>query len=162
MPAPLASSVTVGFSMPDSSHITNECARHEVRTFLADIYRQISHTPNMARRGFPKGQINWFLREWMEASGLRGRGAQAKMMELTGWSKATMSQLFNGTQDYSPKVVNDAARALNTEPFELLMLPERAMAMRRWREDAIRIAAESSASQVVSSDAMSQKDGTNG
>lgn len=96
----------------------------------------------MARRGVPKGQINWYLREWMEATGLRGRGAQAKMMERTGWSKATMSQLFNGTQDYSPRVVNEAAAALNCEPYELLMHPDRAFALRRVREDAIRIVAD--------------------
>ncbi len=64
------------------------------------------------------------------------------MCELTGWSKATMSQLYSGTQDYSPKVVNDAARALSVEPFELLIPPERAMHMRRMRETAISIAAE--------------------
>jgi len=64
------------------------------------------------------------------------------MMELTGWSKATMSQLFNGTQDYSPKILTEAAKALNVEPFELLMPPERAMSLRRMRESAISIAAE--------------------
>lgn len=67
------------------------------------------------------------------------------MMELTGWSKATMSQLYNGTQDYSPKVVNEAAQALNVEPYELLMLPERAMHMRQMRKTALDIAAEASA-----------------
>jgi transcriptional regulator with XRE-family HTH domain len=93
----------------------------------------------MARRGVPKGQINWYLREWMASAGLSGRGAQTKMMERTGWSKATMSQLFNGTQDYSPNIVNDAAKALNCEPYELLMHPDRAMRLRRVREDALRI-----------------------
>lgn len=76
----------------------------------------------------------------MEACGLSGRGAQAKMMELTGWSKATMSQLYNGTQDYSPKVVNEAASALNVQPFELLMLPEKAMAFRKVQASAQEIA----------------------
>lgn len=90
----------------------------------------------MARRGIPKGPVNWYLREWMEACGLSGRGAQAKMMERTGWSKATMSQLFNGTQDYSPKVVNEASVALSVEPWELLMHPDRAMALRRLQSSA--------------------------
>lgn len=64
------------------------------------------------------------------------------MMERTGWTKATMSQFYNNRQDYSPKILNEAALALNVEPWELLMLPDRAMSMRRFREDAIRIAAE--------------------
>lgn len=76
----------------------------------------------------------------MDACGLSGRGAQAKMMDLTGWSKATMSQLYNGTQDYSPKVVNEAAFALKVQPFELLMHPERAMALRKVQAGAQEIA----------------------
>ncbi len=142
MPAAAASSDVRGCSISNSSHITNFHARPKVRTFHADFPVGFSHNPNMARRGVPKGPVNWYLREWMEACGLKGRGSQVKMQELTGWSKATMSQLYSGQQDYSPKIVNDAARALNAEPWELLMPPERAMAMRRWREDAIRIAAE--------------------
>ena len=96
----------------------------------------------MARRGVPKGPVNWFLKEWMDSAGLSGRGAQARMMELTGWSKATMSQLYNGDQDYSPKVVNEAAAALKCNPYELLMHPDMAFALRRQREDALRIVAD--------------------
>jgi transcriptional regulator with XRE-family HTH domain len=94
----------------------------------------------MARRGVPKGPVNWYLREWMAARGLDGRGAQARMMKLTGWSKATMSQLYNGKQDYSPQVLSEAARALNAEDFELLIPPDRAMALRRFQADALTIA----------------------
>lgn len=50
-----------------------------------------------------------------------------------------MSQLYNGQQDYSPEILNVAANALGVEPFELLMTPERAMAMRRLYADAVRI-----------------------
>jgi transcriptional regulator with XRE-family HTH domain len=98
----------------------------------------------MARRGVPKGPVNWYLREWMEACGFSGRGAQTRMMELTGWSKATMSQLYNATQDYSPKVLNEAARALNVERYELLMHPSDAMRLRklnRAAQDFIELAA---------------------
>lgn len=92
----------------------------------------------MARRGIPK-RINWYLVEWMAAHGMEGRGAQAQMMEKTGWSKATMSQLYNGDQDYSPKVVNEAATALNVRPWELLMHPEEAMAIRQLMVQAKKI-----------------------
>lgn len=64
---------------------------------------------------------------------------QAEMIRRTGWSKATASQLYNNKQDYSPKLVNEAAQALNVESFELLMKPERAMALRRQRDAAIQI-----------------------
>lgn len=95
----------------------------------------------MSRRGVPKAGVSWYLNEWMAARGMEGRGAQAKMMELTGWSKATMSQLYNGTQDYSPKIIAEAAKALGVEEFELLMHPERANAMRQLRASAEQIVA---------------------
>lgn len=73
---------------------------------------------------------------------MSGRGAQARMMEKTGWSKATMSQLFKGTQDYSPKILIEAATALNAEPWELLMPPEKAMRLRRIQEGMLELAHE--------------------
>lgn len=85
----------------------------------------------MARRGIPKNGMSWYLPEWMEACGFKGRGAQARMMELTGWSRATMSQLYNGKQDYSPDVLATAAKALGLQPYELLMPPERALLLRQ-------------------------------
>lgn len=103
----------------------------------------ISHNANMARRGKPKGLVPWYLPEWMEAAGLKERGAQERMRELTGWSKATMSQLYNGHQDFSPKVLAEAALALNCSPYELLMHPDTAMAIRRLRQDALRIVEDS-------------------
>lgn len=99
----------------------------------------------MARRGKPTG-INWYLREWMDTVLPVARGRQAKMAELTGWSKATTSQLYNNEQDYSPKVVNEAAKALKVETWELLMPPERAMRLRRIQEDLIKLAHENETS----------------
>lgn len=151
--------------MPHCSHITNFYSSPEVRTFPADFRRYFSHNRNMARRGIPKGPVNWYLKEWMAASGLEGRGAQTRMMELTGWSKATMSQLFNGTQDYSPKVVNEAASALRVEPFELLMHPDRAMALRRFQASAqgvVTIAHDAGIDIKPDEDHSAPRDGTHG
>ncbi len=64
---------------------------------------------------------------------------QADMIRRTDWSKATASQLYNNVQDYSPKIGNEAAKALNVAPFELLMRPEEAMALRRQRAAALEI-----------------------
>lgn len=94
----------------------------------------------MARRGIPT-QINWYLKEWMDLLGVN----QAEMVRRTDWSKATASQLYNNKQDYSPKLVNEAARALNIERHELLMKPERAMALRRQREAALVLAHDADA-----------------
>lgn len=70
---------------------------------------------------------------------MTGRGAQAKMMDLTGWSRATMSQLYNGKQDYSPEILRTAAEALQVEPYELLMRPEKASLLREAVTNARRI-----------------------
>jgi len=93
----------------------------------------------MSRRGVPQTDSNWFLREWMDALGK----TQADMMRMAGWSKATASQLYNGKQDYSPKVVNQAAEALHCRPWELLMHYEDAMAIRRMRTAALQIVKDS-------------------
>lgn len=61
------------------------------------------------------------------------------MMEKTGWSKATMSQLYNGKQDFNSKILKEAADALGVETHELLMSPERAMAARRMRQAAVEL-----------------------
>lgn len=104
-----------------------------VRTYGNDIFSRSSHNPNMARRGVPE-RINWYLPEWMDYLGVK----QADMVREAGWSKASASQLYNGVQDYSPKLVNEAAKVLNLEPFELLMRPEAAMAYRRHRAEALK------------------------
>lgn len=136
MPALDASSDVLGFAMPPCSHIPNLNAIAKVRTLPADFSGWISHNQNMARRGIPKGPVEWYLREWMAACGVK---KQSEMMERTGWSKATMSQLFNGVQDYSPRFIREAAAALNIERYELLMPPEEAMALRNLRREALRV-----------------------
>lgn len=139
MPAALDSSVVPGFSaMPVCSHITNNYAIAFVRTCRNDFMPTHSYTRNMARRGVPN-QINWYLREWMQYYGVN----QTEMRARTDWSKATTSQLYNNIQDYSPKIINDAARALNIATYELLMKPETAMALRRLRLDALRVVEDS-------------------
>lgn len=64
-----------------------------------------------------------------------------------------MSQLYNGTQDFNPDLLETAAKALNAEMWELLMLPERAMAIRRLRE---------SAAQIVHSEPPATNEGSSG
>lgn len=155
MPTMEARSEYLGaMSMPAGSHITNESASVFVRTLRADRLGFRSYSANMARRGIPKKPPAWFLREWMVAAGVK---KQSDMMRLTGWSKATMSQLYNGLQDISTPVLVAASSALNCDPAELLMHPERAMAIRRLRETAAVIVSDSSPAVTEES-----KTGTNG
>lgn len=140
MPAAEASSdVRGGVTIACCSHIPNIHSSPNVRTLRADTRSRRPYNANMARRGIPKSTAIWYLREWMAVAGMEGRGAQTRMMELTGWSKATMSQLYNGTQDYNPKILEEASTALSAEPYELLMHPERAMAVRKLRSTAAEI-----------------------
>lgn len=83
-------------------------------------------------------QPDWFLPEWMATLGLR----QADIIKKTDWSRGTVSNIYNGKTDYYRAIVNDLARALNIEPYELLMHPDEAMAIRRMRQSALQIAAE--------------------
>lgn len=92
----------------------------------------------MPRRGIPNAPSDWYLREWMQARGLK----QAEMARRAGWSKATMSQLYNGVQDYSPRVCRSAADALNLEIYELFLPPIEAPAIRQLRQ-AVRALATS-------------------
>ena len=75
----------------------------------------------------------------MDACGLSGRGAQSELMRRTGWSKATTSQLVSGKQGYNPEIIEQASLALSIEPHELLMHPDKAMAIRQLRASAAQI-----------------------
>lgn len=91
------------------------------------------------RRGIPKVEPVWYLREWMAATGHGARGGQTWLMNQTGWSRATTSQLMNGEQDLDSRYIEEAAKALNIEKHELLMHPEDAMALRQMRQLAQQI-----------------------
>jgi transcriptional regulator with XRE-family HTH domain len=81
---------------------------------------------------------DWHLRAWMTTLDV----TQAELGRRTGWSKATMNDIFHGRTEYYRAIVNAAADALYIQPYELLMHPDEAMAIRRLRESAVRIAAE--------------------
>ena len=100
------------------------------------------------RRGIPKDGATWFIKEWMLYYSIM----QARMMEKTGWSKASMSQIYNGQQDFNPRIVKQAASALNLQNYELLMHPDKAMALRRLQasaEQIVQIAHENDATAAA-------------
>lgn len=81
---------------------------------------------------------DWFLQEWMRTLRVR----QADLVRATDWSESTVNDIYHGRTEYYRALVNTLAGALHIEPFELLMHPDEAMALRRLRDSAFSIAAE--------------------
>lgn len=98
------------------------------------------HNPSMAKRATDQKHYGhtWYLREWLDQYGLR----QVDMQKAMEWSKGKANDVFNG-QQYSQAMVDQLAPWLKVRPYELLMPPSEAIALRRVREDAARIVADS-------------------
>ena len=128
--------------MLHSSDIPNAKSIGAVRFFRGDHLWRRPYYPNMTSGP----RHDWFLKAWMAVLKVR----QSDIMRATGYSKATMSELTTGKQRYNRDVMNDVASAMHLRPYELLMHPDEAMAIRRVRESAMRIAAEAPAQDVES------------
>ena len=81
---------------------------------------------------------DWHLQEWIAHLGKR----QASLVNELGWDKAKANFLWHGKQPYKRDNVVEVARWLGIRPFELLMSPAEALALRQLRETAIAIAAD--------------------
>ncbi len=80
---------------------------------------------------------DWYLKEWLAALGKK----QADIVRDLDWNKARVSLMIRGDQQYTRDAVNELSAYLNLSPYELLMHPDEAMALRRLRTDMIRLAA---------------------
>ena len=125
--------------MAYSSDYPNVLSTSKVRLVRGDIKKAVSYHPNMPRKA-PDKQTgpDWYLQEWMATLNMR----QADLGRLAGWSKATVSDIYNGRTAFYREMLNTVAAALNVKPFELLMHPSEAMALRRMRASAFQIASE--------------------
>jgi len=85
-----------------------------------------------------KPRHDWFLKDWLRASGKK----QAHLVKDLEWNKAKASLMARGLQPYTRDEVNEIAQYLNIRPYELLMHPDDAHAMRRLRAEMIRLAHE--------------------
>jgi transcriptional regulator with XRE-family HTH domain len=117
-----------------SSGIPNAKSIGGVRIFGRDGKTRCLYYPNMTS----SPRHDWYLKAWMKTLKIR----QADVMKATGYRRATMSELSTGKQRYNRDVINAVAAAMHIRPYELLMHPDEAMAIRRVRESAVRIAAE--------------------
>lgn len=98
---------------------------------------KITNDRALAARHSPRVERDWHLQEWLEHFGKR----QASLVNELGWDKARASFVFNGKQPYRRETVNEVARWLDIEPYELLMPPSEALALRQLRTAAQSIAA---------------------
>jgi transcriptional regulator with XRE-family HTH domain len=85
-----------------------------------------------------KPRHDWFLKEWLKTTGKK----QADVARDLDWNKAKVSLTLHGKQAYDRDDINEMSAYLNIAPYELLMHPQDAMALRRLRQDALRIAAD--------------------
>lgn len=79
---------------------------------------------------------DWYLKEWLRT--LKKR--QADIVRDLEWNPARVSLMINGKQQYTRDAVNELSTYLSLHPYELLMHPQDAMALRQLRKDALRIA----------------------
>ena len=83
---------------------------------------------------------DWYLKEWLLHLGKK----QSSLVNELGWNKSRAHHVWHNVQPYRKEVVNQLAKWLDLEPFELLMPPDQALALRRLRESALAIAADQS------------------
>lgn len=98
---------------------------------LNDAARDGSYNANMPKKRTETRTIgpDWFLQEWMASKNM----TQAELGRRTGWGKATANDIYHGKTEYYRAIVNEAARALEIETWELLMSPAQANRIKRWR-----------------------------
>lgn len=96
-----------------------------------DLANECLYGPHMARKTTPPREIgpDWHLVEWMRSKQM----TQAELGKRTGWSKATVNDIYHGRTEYYRAMLNQAADALKVDPWELLMTPAEANRIKRWR-----------------------------
>lgn len=96
-----------------------------------DTCTRISYNRRMAG-----SRYNWYLAEWLDEMRIK-QSFVAKELE---WNKAKVSLTAAGKQPYSRDDLSAVADLFNLEPYELLMHPRDAMALRQLRAMAEQIA----------------------
>lgn len=94
--------------------------------------------------------FDWFLADWMASKNM----SQADLCRATGFPKAKVSELVNGKSRYNRDVVNAVAHAMHIDPYEILMHPADANRIKRLRETALEIAAESTSPEPTTGEQM--------
>ena len=82
-------------------------------------------------------RYDWYLVQWCELFGKK----QTDLVASLDWNVSKASLFWNGAQRYHRDDVNDVADFLGIHPYELLMHPDEANAIKRLRVSARQIAA---------------------
>jgi transcriptional regulator with XRE-family HTH domain len=89
----------------------------------------------------PEHLKDWHLREWMQ----HANRIQADIVRDLGWERSRASKVYTGRQPYTRADVVQLSGWLGIEPYELLMPPHEALALRNLRSAAHQIVAENTA-----------------
>lgn len=84
-----------------------------------------------------KAEADWYLQEWLT----HFEKIQSSLVTELGWDKARANFLYHGKQPYKRSDLAAVAKWLNIEPYELLLPPEKALAIRRLYQSAQAIVA---------------------
>jgi len=104
---------------------------------------------------------DWYLKEWLAEAGK----IQASLVNELGWDKARANFMYHGKQSYKRDDVRLVSEWLGIEPYELLMAPDKAMAIRRLVATAEAIVADNSPDRFLPKPApiaRSRRTGTDG
>lgn len=112
--------------------IPNFESTHFVETITNDTTQPALQNHSVSNSEGP----DWYLREWCGHFDKR----QSDLVKELGWDKSRASFVWNGRQPYRRETVNEVAAWLGIKPFELLMKPSEALALRRFKEAAEAIA----------------------
>lgn len=96
--------------------------------------------PRVRKTPPPPRSHTWYLADWAAWRGKR----QADALRELGWSRSSASDLWTGKQRYTQDHIDEAAKWLEIQPYELLLPPAEAMSLRKMREAALAIAADAS------------------
>lgn len=122
---------------PDSSTKLNFESTADVQSCPNDGNDSQSHHVDVNT----DSETDWYLADWMTHFGKR----QAALVNELGWSKGRAHYVWHGNTPYTRDVVVALADWLGIRPFELLMPPHEALALRRLRETAAMIVADEGA-----------------
>ncbi len=119
--------------MPEGLDYLNTLGQAKSLGYLNDVQRRKWY---LSRMVYSSPHHDWHLKEWLAATGKK----QSDIVRDLEWNKARISLMVSGKQPYTRDAVNELAAYLNIRPFELLMHPEDAMALRAMKADLSRIA----------------------
>lgn len=87
---------------------------------------------------------DWHLKDWLAHFGKK----QASLVNELGWDKSKAHIIWHSKQPYRRDYVNEVSRWLGLEPYELLMAPREALALRQLKASAAAIADELRAAEA--------------